>query len=138
MRETMPSSHHQRQHLGAARDAIAEIAAIGDEMDLRHRHRDAAGKARGDQENQQKPRRYADVGARGLGRGLRLLVDRGGGPPAHRQSERQDSGGDDDSYAGIGHAPADQRNREAHQKRPDRSGEVIAGGDNDDRDARAA
>ena len=49
MRETMPSSHHQRQHLGAARDAVSEIAAIGDEMDLRHRHRDAAGKAGNDQ-----------------------------------------------------------------------------------------
>ena len=103
-------------------------------MDLRHRHRHAAGKAGGDQQSQQKPRRYAEVGARGLGRGLRLLIDRGGGPAAHRQSERQDSGGDDDSYARIGHAPADQRNREAHQKRPDRSGEVIAGGDNDDRE----
>ena len=102
-------------------------------MDLRHRHRHAAGKAGGDQENQQKPRRYADVGARGLSRGLRLFVDRGGGPAAHRQSERQDSSGDDDSHAGIGRAPADQRNREAHQERPDRSGEVIAGRDNDDR-----
>ena len=95
MREMMPSSHHQGQHLGAARDAIAKIAAIGDQMDLRHRHRDAAGKAGGDQENQQKPRRYADVGARGLGRGLRLFVDGGGWPAAHRQSERQDKRGDD-------------------------------------------
>ena len=33
---------HERQHLGAAGDAIAEVAAIGDDMDLRHRHRDAA------------------------------------------------------------------------------------------------
>ena len=36
---------HERQHFGPARDAVAEIAAIGDDMHLRHRHRDAAGKA---------------------------------------------------------------------------------------------
>ena len=104
-------------------------------MDLRHGHCHAAGKAGGDQENQQKPRRYADVGARGLSRGLSLVVDRGGWPAAHRQSKRQDDSGDDDAYAGISRAPADQRNREAHQKWPDRSGEVIAGRDDDDRES---
>ena len=103
-------------------------------MDLRHRHRDAAGKAGGDQENQQKPRRYADVGARGLSGGLRLFVDVGGWPAAHRQSQRQDKRGDDYAYGGIGRAPADQRNCEAHQEGPDRSGEIIAGSDNHHRD----
>jgi hypothetical protein len=28
-----------------ARDAVTEIAAIGDDMDLRHRHRDTTGEA---------------------------------------------------------------------------------------------
>ncbi len=46
MRLTMPAGQHQRQHLRAARHAVTEIAAIGDDMDLRHRHRDAAGDAR--------------------------------------------------------------------------------------------
>jgi hypothetical protein len=35
-------TQHQRQHFGAARHAIAEIVAIGDDMNLRHRHRHAA------------------------------------------------------------------------------------------------
>ena len=36
---------HERKHLGTARDAISEIAAIRDDMHLRHRHCDAARKA---------------------------------------------------------------------------------------------
>ncbi len=35
--------------------------------------------------------------------------------------------------AGIGRPPADERHREAHQQRPNRAGEVIAGGDDDHR-----
>jgi hypothetical protein len=61
-----------------------------------------------------------------------LLVHRGGGPAAHRQSERQYCRRDNQADAGIGRAPADQRHRKAHQERPDRSGEVIAGRNNDD------
>ena len=38
-------AEHQRQHLRAARHAVTEIGAIGDDMDLRHRHGDAAGDA---------------------------------------------------------------------------------------------
>ena len=49
-RLTMPKPEHERQHLGSARDAVAEVAAIGDDVNLRHRHRDAAGDARHDQQ----------------------------------------------------------------------------------------
>ena len=55
--------------------------------------------------------------------------------PAHRQRERQDGRGDDDADARVGRPPADDRHREAHQERPDRSGEVVAGRDDDDREA---
>src|SRR5262249_57754891 len=44
-------AQHQRQHLGAARDAITEIAAIGDDVHLRHRHRHATGNS-GDAQEQ--------------------------------------------------------------------------------------
>ena len=43
------SAEHDREHLGAARRAVAEVAAVGDDVDLRHRHRHAAGDA-GDRE----------------------------------------------------------------------------------------
>ena len=36
---------------------------------------------------------------------------------------------------GVSRAPADQRHREAHQEGPDRSGQVIAGRDDDDRES---
>src|SRR5579863_10055950 len=68
--------HHQGQHLSAARDAVAEIAAIGDQMDLWHRHRGAAGKAGENEQDEQEPRGNADIGARGLGRRLGLGKDR--------------------------------------------------------------
>ena len=37
---------HDRQHFGASGRAIAEIKAIGDDVDLRHGHGDAAGEPR--------------------------------------------------------------------------------------------
>ena len=42
-------AQHQRQHRRAARHAVAEVGAVGDDMDLRHRHGDAAGDAGHDQ-----------------------------------------------------------------------------------------
>ena len=45
-RLTMPNAEHQRQHLRAARRTVAEVAAVGDDVDLRHRHRDAAAQDR--------------------------------------------------------------------------------------------
>ena len=56
------------------------------------------------------------------------------GPTAHRQRERQNRRRDNEADAGIGRPPADQRYRQAHQERPDRSGEIIAGRDDDDRE----
>src|SRR3712207_8693662 len=43
-RLTTPSRRqHDRQHLGAARRPVAEVGAVGHEVDLRHRHGDTAG-----------------------------------------------------------------------------------------------
>ena len=53
-------AEHQRQHLGAARGAIAEIAAVGDDVDLRHRHRHAAGHAGDAQQHLQHAGREAE------------------------------------------------------------------------------
>ena len=50
------------------------------------------------------------------------------------QSQRQDRRGDDEADAGIGRPPADERHRQAHQQRPDRAREVIAGRHNDHRE----
>ena len=44
---------------------------------------------------------------------------------------------DDGADAGVSFPPADQRHREAHQEGPDRSGQVIAGRDDDDRESPA-
>jgi hypothetical protein len=46
-RNTEP--HHQRQHLGPAGEAVPEIAAISHDVNLGHRHRDAAANG-GDRE----------------------------------------------------------------------------------------
>ena len=116
---------HQREHFGPARDAIAEIAAIGDDMHLRHRHRDAAGKARDDQQRHQQARRNADVGARDARRRLRLgeLPRRG----RRRISRRAGDGrGDEEADRDIGPAPAEPGHRRVHRQRPDRAGEIIA------------
>ena len=55
-------AQHQRQHFGAARHAVAEVAAIGDDVHLRHRHRHAAGDAG------QRQHRGQRVGATAAGR----------------------------------------------------------------------
>ena len=130
----MPSSHHQRQHFGAVGDAVAEVAAIGDEVNLRHRHRDAAGKAGENQKHEQHSRRNADVGPRRRGRRLRFVEHRRGWPAAHRQGQRQDRRGDDEADARISPRQPMSGIGEAHQQRPNRAGEVIAGRDNDHRE----
>ena len=52
-----PAQHaeaqHEREHLGPARRAIAQVGAIGDDMDLRHRHGDTAGEPRQHQRGEQ-------------------------------------------------------------------------------------
>ena len=124
---------HERQHFGPTRDAVAEIAAIGDDMHLRHRHRDAAGKAGKNQEDHQQARRYAGFGARRRRRPFGRGDHRRGGLAAHQQGERQDRRDNDESDAGVGRAPADQRHRQVHQERPDPAGEVVARRHNDHR-----
>ena len=70
-------SQHQRQHLRAAGDAETEVGAVGDDMDLRHRHCDATGNARHDQQDLQPVWRQAERIARewlSHGGGARFLV----------------------------------------------------------------
>jgi hypothetical protein len=55
-----PEAQHKRQHLCASGRAVAQIAAVGDDMDLRHRHRDAASKAGDGQQSLQHARRQFD------------------------------------------------------------------------------
>jgi hypothetical protein len=54
------------KHLGAARRPVTEVAAIGDDVDLRHRHRHAAGQTRNAEQEHQHVGRNAKI-ARGAG-----------------------------------------------------------------------
>ena len=109
-------AQHQRQHLRAARHAVAEVGAVGDDMDLRHRHGDAAGDAGHGQQRLQGVGRQAE-------RGLRAARDRGDlafprGPaagaaasaPAGSSSTRQKAAADE-----VGRAPADGRGSSARR-----------------------
>ena len=72
--------------------------------------------------------------ARAILRRLLGLGDHPGrGAPAHQQGERNDRRRDHDADRDIGSAPADQRHRQIHRQRPDRPGEIISRGYDDDR-----
>ena len=80
-----PKAEHQRQHLGAARDAVTEVGAVGDDMHLRHRHRDTAGDAGDREQRLQGVGLQAERAARRRPRaGVRVLDRRG--PPQHQAS----------------------------------------------------
>ena len=119
-----------RESISAPRaDAVAEIAAIGDDMHLRHRHRDAAGEA-GDAEQ-----RLQRVAARGrAARGVRAARRRAAPSRAHRRGRRSSKA----SGSMVTRQnrpmtiwvvpPAVGRDEMLHDRRPDRAGEVVAGG----------
>ena len=52
-----PEPEHGRQHLRPACRALAEVRAVGDDVRLRHRDRNAATKARGHEQRKQNARR---------------------------------------------------------------------------------
>ncbi len=131
-------AEHQRQHLRAARDAVAEIAAIGDDMDLRHRHGGAAGEAGEDQQRQQDFRRDRRRARRNRRRLLRGGVVRHRRLAAQRQAERQHRRGAEDADPDIRLAPADCVDEMLQDGRPDRAGEVVAAGADPHRDAAIA
>ena len=55
-------AQHHGEHPGAVRDPVAEVARVGDDVDLRHRHGDAASEARDHQEHLQTPGRETRAG----------------------------------------------------------------------------
>ena len=136
------AGQHQRQHLGAARGAVAEVGAVGDDVDLRHRHRDAAGDA-GDAEQRlrvvhaQAERRGSTPAAPALERvAVAGRCSRRTRP--HQQREQRHRHDAEDAEADVGLAPADDLDEVLHDRRPDRAGEVVAARADRDRDAAPA
>ena len=89
-------AEHQREHLRAARGAVAEVAAVGDDVHLRHRHRDAARDA-GDA--QQRLQRVPARGRSGAAASTALRRRRRGGAQrsaaARRMKQRERQHRDD-------------------------------------------
>ena len=131
-------AEHQRQHLGAARGAVAEVAAIGHQMHLRHRHRHATGDAGDAQQHLQRRGRERQFGLparRRLPRGLGVM--RLHAPP-QQIDERQHADEQEQANAGMGRAPARRGDEMLHHRRPERAGEIIAGRRDGDGDAAPA
>ena len=128
-------AEHQGQHLRAARRAVAEVAAIGDHMHLRHRHRDAA-RDRGEHQHALQDRgrrRHAgDRGMRTVGRRC-AMIDRRLAPHQQRDRHHRHDAEHADAHEGI--APADGLDGGLQDQRPDRAGEVVAAGDDRHGDA---
>src|SRR2546430_1397247 len=82
-------AEHDRQHLGAARGAVAEVAAIGDDVDLRHGHGDTARQPGDREEREQGIRRQAQRPIRAICNGARARVTRQRWPFSQQQRERQ-------------------------------------------------
>ena len=120
----------------AARHAVTEIAAIGDDVNLRHRHRHAAADPCNHQQRLQGRRRD-----RALGLALRqcrtcrpiVVMD---DAAAHEERERHDRGEKEYADAGMRCAPAFRGDEVLHHRWPDRAGEIIAR--RRDRDGNAA
>ena len=131
-------AEHHREHLGATRDAVTEIAAIGDDMDLRHRHRYATGHAGDAQQHLQRHRRERRLGLtpRGCRAGgvAMMILD----APPQQEHQRQHGNKAEQADADMGRAPAVGGNEMLHHRRPDRAGEIISGGGDRDRDAAPA
>ena len=110
----------------AARRAVAEIAAVRDDVHLRHRHRDAARDARDAQQRLQRVRRQAER-TRGDPRAARVPRRAGSGacerrPAAQQQRERQHRDEAEDADADVRVAPAggvdEMLRRSAARRRP--------------------
>ena len=134
-----PERHHQRQHVGAAGDAVAEIAAIGDDVDLRHRHRNAAANRSQGQEDLQRPRRQAERRGRSLARRGSGIEERGRRAPAQSNDADEKHGrAACQRNADMGRPPAIERDGVLHDRRPHRAGDIISSRANRHRNAAAA
>ena len=136
------AGQHQRQHLRAARGAEAEVAAVGDDVHLRHRHRDAAGDAGDAQQQLRRVQRQAE-GPRRRHRAARpgdacAAAATAGGRAPHQQRQRGHRHAAEDAHAEVGLAPADALDEVLHDRRPDRAGDVVAAGADRDGDAAPA
>lgn len=117
---------HQRNDLCADGDAIAEVATIGDDMDLRHRHRHASGKARDDENAMQHIRLEAEFAARRFGRSLRLREGGNLEAPPQQKTNRHHHQRDEQPDADMGGAPALCRLEMLDDQRPHRAGKIAA------------
>ena len=106
-------------------------------MHLRHRHGDAAGDGRDHQHGLKLAGRQTAAGssqrssAGGAGSPQPSIV----GPPPQQQRQRQHGHEAEDADAHIGLAPADGVDGMLQERRPDGAGEIVAAGDDRDRDA---
>jgi hypothetical protein len=134
-RKTAPQHHREHRRTMGARDA--DVAAEGDEMRRRHRHRDAAA------ETGQADQRLGETGmqagdAADLGRWERSRAD-GSRRCRHRRGRLQGEGGrqdeqqDDTAIGQHRDLPADSVDGALEQRRPRHTGDVLAGGDQRDR-----
>ena len=132
-RLTMPKPSISDSISRAARHAVAEVGAVGDDMDLRHRHGDAARQAGHDQQRLQRVGRQAERRpATGCATeaawaaswsGARRFKVSASGIMVTRQSARRRA---------VGHPPAIVADHQLDDRRPDRARDVVArGGDGD-------
>ena len=117
--------------------AIAEIATIRDDMDLRHGHGDAAGDA-GDAEHHLQRRRERPRSAREARRGKACPAACHRRAPPHEPGERQHCQGAENADADMRRPPAIDLDEMLQRWRPDGARDVIAGGADCDGDAAAA
>ena len=101
-RLSTPSAEHQREHLGAARRAVAEVAAIGHDVDLGHRHGDAAGKPGEHQEALEHRRRASAERARHLARADHAAAVLERGAAAEREAQGQHGEHAEQAGGGVG------------------------------------
>ncbi len=125
MRLTMPNRQHDRQHFGAARHAVTEIAAIGDDMHLRHRHGDAAADAGDAEQHEQRYSATRQAAARGTRAPFSGHIEHHGALTEH-QRQRQHRRNAEQTDADDSRAASLPSMVNAGSRRPDRTGKVIA------------
>ena len=133
-------AEHQREHLGAARRGVAEVAAVRDHVHLGHRHGDAARNTRNAQQGLERVGRESERPVRVPRRVPRR--GRGGrdGGRLSLQREREQRHRDQAEHASpdISRAPAEVVDEILHRRRPDGAGEVVAAHHDRNRDSAPA
>ncbi len=132
-----PRAKHQGQHPRAVRATVAEVDAVGDDVDLGHRHRGAAGHPGQHQQHLQPVRR--DPGGQGWSCGRqrpRSSLAGSGRPSPQGQEKRQHCRDTEDADAEISLPPSGGLGERLDDERPGCAGEIAAAGA--DRDSHAA